>query len=265
MSQPIRIPSQARATADALVQFFIKAGVDYEFLPIGGGGHPQVRMAWGRESRKMSFSATPSDKRRGSHNAVSQARRLCREMGWKKKEKVMKMGKQGMSMFDAQQASSGPASEARVFRPNGYMLKGVKIPEAPEGYVPTRGQRGWGNLLEERNAAMFEARQQGATGKEILTVVTAAGWRMKLQTVHTAISAEKYRRLDAAAAKDCDTPVKQAAAPQVKPTSIEPIDPLIIEIAKAIAPLLEKRFKVDPEISAKADKWDAIKGLINDA
>ena len=177
----------------------------------------------------------------------------------------MKMGKQGMSMFDAQQASLGAASEARVFRPNGYMLKGVKIPEAPEGYVPTRGHHSWGDLLEERNAAMFEARQAGATGEEILTVMTAAGWRVKLQTIHAAISREKHRRLDAAAAKDCDKLVKQTAAPQVKPTNIEPMDPLIIEIAKAIAPLLEKRFKVDPEISAKADKWDAIKGLINDA
>ena len=57
--------------------------------------------------------------------------------------------------------------------------------------------------------------------------------------------------------------------PEVKHRAEPAIDPLVLAIAEAIAPLireqLAKQSKALEAMKAKADKWDAISGLVREA
>lgn len=264
MSQPIRIPPQARATADALVQFCVKAGVNYEFLPMTGSGHPLIKMEFGRQSRKMTFASTPSDRRRGALNAVSQARRLCREMGWQKPSKeqpVTYMIPQSMSKFDAQRPSTGPASECTITRPSN-----IQIPPPIGDQVNINWTR-WSDEQRarrvERDAAIAAAQEARHPAKDIHKALVARGWTVKLSSV-TAL-ATQYRQSLMLQAKPAKAEPKARPAPQAKSAQRFEIDDLALEIARAIAPIIAAQLDGVEDLRAKAEKWEAIKGLVSDA
>jgi hypothetical protein len=220
----------------------------------------------------MSFSATPSDKRRGSKNAVTQLKRLMRDLGWKaqpEKENPMRMAKQGMSKFDGQSVSLGAASDCKVTRIKPPMVAGVEIPLPYAAYAngeTVRAQTPDDKAVTvRRNEAMLEAKQAGAHNDEIWKALKSAGWHsVKKDSVSSLLAQEKRRQglpvrpVNAKKRK----PELVAAKPPVQAAPAIGGDSLIIEIAQAIAPILARRMGDNRTLKAKADKWDAIRDLI---
>lgn len=258
-----RVPSSAEHTASAIKNWCAEQGVDFEFLPVNGRGHPQVRVMIGRQSRKMSFAATPSDKRRGALNAVSQLRRVCREIGWKGKEEPMtNLVSTRVSKFDAQKPSTGPAGQVKIMRPETpAVVAGIVIPSPIMGQL-SKHHLNWSGeeslRVKERNEAMRQAYEAGAKVPVIHEAVEDAGWEMSLGSVSVNITrarrerGEPHRR--AATQRKTET---LPAEPPVLKTRCSDVDEFALAIAAAIAPLIG-------DLKAKAEKWDAIKGLVSE-
>lgn len=280
MSKAVRIPNQAQGIADALVRFCVRAGVEYEFLPLSGKGHPTIRMEYGRQSRRMTFAATPSDKRRAAMNAVSQARRVCRDMGWEKPKKDKKMHnvrlnpqgqKQGIK--GGAKPASGAAGPARVTKFPPIKVAGVIIPRVFDGWEPGAGKwHGWSDndkaIVTLRNRRMVEAKEAGATDDEITATINEAGWDIAASSVTALISKTRkdmglpplYRvKTDEKARADIEPDVPTKIEEPVTEAADALVDELAQEIAAALSPVISKRMAV---LKAKADKWDAIKDLV---
>lgn len=260
-------PRTAEKTARALRRWCDANAVDHEFLPVNGAGHPMIRVRHKDQTRKMSFSATPSDKRRGSLNAVSQLKRALRDMGWKPRKQEyenMKMGKQNLSKFDSRSPTLGAASECKVTRLKPPSVSGVEIPLAYAGYkVGTRPSTAEQSaIIADRNHAMLAANMAGATYEEIHKALHSAGWGVSLNSVSPLIT--KQRRIEGLPdlRKHNRKPVKTATKPAPVPAPAFGEDSLIAEIARAIAPILARRLGDNKALKDKADKWDAIRDLI---
>lgn len=256
-------PRTAETTARALRRWCDANAVQHEFLPVNGAGHPMIRVRHKDQTRKMSFSATPSDKRRGSLNAVSQLKRALRDMGWKPRKlenEPMRMRRQNLSKFDSQSPSLGAASECKVTRLKPPVVAGVEIPLVPAGNTNCKpSSDAESETIKARNSAMLAAKMAGASHAEIYDSLVSAGWGMSINSVSALIT--KQRRIEGH--PDLR---KRKRKPAPKPVAVaEPSfgqDSLIMEIAQAIAPILARRLGDNRSLKEKADKWDAIRDLI---
>ena len=233
------------STAEALRDWCLENGVDFTFIP-PRGKHPKIEIRVAGKTRWQTYPGSPSD-RRGSKNAVSDLRRLARSMGWKPKEKPMRMASQSISKFDGQKTSLGAAGPVKVIRPvaDRVLVAGVEIPKA--GTCSSR----------VRDEAFMEADMAGANTAEVYAASVEAGWSVKRNSISSLITQARDR---------AGLPRKRSA-PQNLPAPVEEhqakaLPPIVLEIAQAIAPIIARHCTPDPAVMAKADKWDAIADLV---
>ena len=148
------------------------------------------------------------------------------------------------------------------------------VPAIPDAW---RGKSVRGNIrdpelrvaFDRRNVWVRDAMKDGLGYDKVMAALRKAGW--DVQTI-SAIDMMVYKAdggtYETRAPKPA--PVQPPRhEPEVKHRAEPAIDPLVLAIAEAIAPLireqLAKQSKALEAMKAKADKWDAISGLVREA
>ncbi|MEM8615326.1 MAG: hypothetical protein AAGF20_00170 [Pseudomonadota bacterium] len=141
------------------------------------------------------------------------------------------------------------------------VVAGIVIPSPIMGQL-SKHHLNWSGeeslRVKERNEAMRQAYEAGAKVPVIHEAVEDAGWEMSLGSVSVNITrarrerGEPHRR--AATQRKTET---LPAEPPVLKTRCSDVDEFALAIAAAIAPLIG-------DLKAKAEKWDAIKGLVSE-
>lgn len=241
-----RLGAKAKPTAEAIAKWCEREGVGYEFLP-PRGGHPSVRLSLNRQSRKVFFSATPSDMR-VIENVLQSVRKEARVMGWKpRKEAPMETVAKTLSDIPKLVNQGAPV---------------IRRYEHPKSDIPKPPN------VDRRNEWIFDQMIAGGDHHEVADKLSTAGWDLKPQSVYAQYRKTRLEKGYEPALKmqkrgnEKSEPSKPAhvSSPAVSSETIH--DPLVIAIAEAIAPLLRDQIR---SLKVKADKWDAIAGLVKDA
>lgn len=250
--------AKAKPTAEAIARWCEREGLGYEFLP-ARGRHPRVRLSLNRQSRMVVFSGSPSDTR-VIENVLQNVRKEARNLGWEpRKESPM---------------------EAPVVKSLADLPKLAEAPAVPESGVPKipekwRGKSVVGNIRCDELKAAFKRRNEwvaneldhGTRHADILHYLKQAGWDIQTESAldYMAMKARGYTAPKPGVPKP-EPEVFQPRAPAERQATV---DPLVLAIAEAIAPLirdqLAKQSKALEALKAKADKWDAISGLVREA
>lgn len=248
--------AKAKPTAEAIARWCEREGLGYEFLP-ARGRHPRVRLSLNRQSRMVVFSGSPSDNR-VIENVLQNVRKEARSLGWEPKKDTPMEAPVVKSLADLPKLAE-PVSERSP------------VPGIPAAW---RGKSVRGNIrdpdlrvaFERRNVWVRDAMRDGLGYDEVIAALRKAGW--DVQTI-SAID----MMVNKANGGSYAAPKPPRHEPEVKHRApAEPqadIDPLVLSIAEALAPLirdqLAKQSKAMEALKAKADKWDAISGLVREA
>lgn len=132
-----------------------------------------------------------------------------------------------------------------------------------------------------RDEWIFEKMRAGGDQEKLARKLNAVGWDIKPQSVYAQYRLTRRQKgfepgAPRPRAKKAECPVKHIPLNTFRPepervehTAMPAIDPLVLAIAEAIAPLIRDQLanqRKDMEaLKAKADKWDAISGLVREA
>lgn len=262
-----RLGAKAKPTAQAIARFCEREGIGYEFEP-SRRGHPSVRLTMNRQSRKVFFSGTPGDQR-VIENVLQNVRKEARSMGWKpRKETPVETVARTLSDLPKVVERSEPAPSV-VKR---YDPPAPDIPRPPErwvnrSYSAPEVTPELSKALEARNEWIFEQKRSGRKSPDIYLDLTRVGWSIKSAANIDATYSTMRQKLGLSKPRS-ERP--ENPEPEAVPGISTPnLDPLVLAIAEAIAPMVREQLaKQSQEIQAlraKADKWDAIAGLVKEA
>lgn len=240
-----RLGAKAKPTAQAIARFCEREGIGYEFEP-SRRGHPSVRLTMNRQSRKVFFSGTPGDQR-VIENVLQNVRKEARSMGWKpRKETPVETVARTLSDLPKVVERSEPAPSV------------VKRYEPPSPQIPRPPNK------DARNEWIFDKMEGGEHQDDLAKELTRVGWAIQPQSVYA-----QYRLIKRDRGEAKFTKAKPAEVLECQPVQHQAFDPLVIAIAEAIAPMvrdqLAKQSQEIQALRAKADKWDAIAGLVKEA
>lgn len=256
------IGRKAKDTASFVTDWCSENGISCEIFPTQTSGHPAFRITVDGRTAKVFFAGSPSDQRRSRHQALADVKRKAKTLGWTPPEKertMVTLTQTGVNKFDSQRPSEGPAGPPVVTR---YVPPPAGAPKPPG--------------LDARNKWIFEQFEAGMKTEDVHRGLVNAGWHsLKTQSVYAqyrkmkqsidlewsqegtalmAIGDMQKMGLSRSRNTEREAPKAQAAPPDT--------DPLVLAIAHAIAPLLKEQIR---SLKEKADKWDAIAGLVKDA
>ena len=251
-----QLPKKSQGIAWKLKEFCDRNGIQYAFRKSNGNGHPSIEIWHDGEKRKLAFSSSPSD-HRAADNAVRQLKHKLIEMGWSPAQRELDIGEKKVpteNTFKNQKESKGAASPVVSIDPK--IVKGVAMP------VKGKADR------FVRNEAMLKAQEAGASEGEILDALHAAGW-----TNINTVSPHLTRARNVREGKDVNAPRRQPVAPVETPPEVpkfisvtQKADGLALEIAEAIAPIIENHLRANREeiadLREKAQRFDDLKKLI---
>lgn len=252
-----QLPKPSQVIAWKLKEFCEQNGIQYAFRKANGSGHPSIEIWYDGEKRKLAFSSSPSD-HRAPLNAVRQLKRKLVEMGWSPAQRELDIGEKKVPFEDTfknQKQSSGAASPVTSIDPK--IVQGVAMPIFGA------------STIDQRNEAMLQANEAGAPHDAIIKALHAAGWD-KITSVSGHLTRARNIR-EGLAPKHKRRPVKEAPAeaptPDPKFISVKnKADGLALEIAEAIAPIIETHLRSNreeiAELREKAQRFDDLKKLI---
>jgi hypothetical protein len=265
-----RLGAKAKPIAQAIARWCEGESIGYDFEP-AIGKHPRVRLSYNRQSRVVYFSSTASDFRT-AENVLSNCRKEARLMGWKPRKEKPVEAPIVNSLADLPRLAETTAPE-----PQGVVIRyqhPEKAPAPPQQFLRKQLPAGRHNVpqltkaIRERNKWVAEQKAKGRTDDAVWSDLIGAGWVIKSASNVSGMLSQ-HRRAEGAPvtqkAPGHEPEVQHRAPPEPQGT----IDPLVLAIAEAIAPLIGDQIaKQRGEIAAlkaKADKWDAIAGLVKDA
>lgn len=258
--------SKAKPTAEAIARWCEGEGVGLEFDK--RGGHPCAILTLNRQTRKVFFSSTPSDWR-DAENSLVNIKKAARELGWEPRKEIPMETPVLKSLADLPKLAEP--------EPHSVIIKHqhpAKVPQPPEQFFrkPLPGGRhGIPQLtkaIRARNEWVFQQKEKGRTDDAIWRELLTAGWLIKGAGNVSGMVSQHRKAIESPVADKAPRhePEVQHRAPAAPAATI---DPLVLAIAEAIAPLvrdqLAKQSKALEALKAKADKWDAISGLVRDA
>ena len=259
----VSLPASAKDVALAVAKWCEAAGVPYDFGT--SKKHCYAQLTWNRQSRKVYFASTPSD-RRARYNVLSDVRRTVRDLGWTGKsppieERLLPTPKEEKEMVHivggsapskpVQKSSEGPASVVTITR--------AGAEEAPP--VPHHNEEINRRRIKARNKWVYEQSEAGRDPMKLLEQLRSVGWQIKGPDNIYAMKAQHKK--DAGLSKPT-APKVRTPDPVVSHEADGRPDDLVMQLARAIAPIIEARLSECAEWKAKADKWDAISGLVRD-
>lgn len=255
---------KAKSTAEIIARTCERYGFGCEFGQ--ANKHPYAEITVNRQTRKIYFSATPSDYR-SRLNTISNLKKTARSLGWEpdadnNEDEDTDMTQTVKSLADLPRLSDAPA------------------PGLPPNYIgkPIRGRITNLELLkayEKRNEWIVARNEAGAKSTEIWQELRRAGWdlagpsavEMVLYKARGGTYPSQVKRGDVRPAPAPEK-IEQAEPVEATPKNVEGLDPLILAIAHVIAPLIRAQLaqqgKQLEAYKTKADKWDAIAGLVRD-
>lgn len=254
------INSKAKPAAEAIARTCERYGFGCQFGH--AGKHPYAEITWNRQSRKVYFSGTPRD-RRATHNVIMDVKKAARSLGWEptndNQETEMQIVKTMADLPRLAERSSAPEIPAN--------WRGKSI----------RGRASSADLqeaLSKRNTWIMEQSAAGVRHWDILEDLRRAGWDIQsagaIDMVVFKGKGGTYPSQNKAPLPKPTNATKTDMGPEfvIQYQSPEGTDPLVYAIAQAIAPLirdqLAQQAKSMETLKAKADKWDAIAGLVRD-
>lgn len=254
--------SKAKPAAEAIARTCERYGFGCQFGH--AGKHPYAEITWNRQSRKVYFSGTPTD-RRATHNVITDVKKAARSLGWEPTN-----DNQETKMQIVKTMADLPRLAERSFAP--------EIPAAWRG-KSIRGRATSSDLqaaLKKRNAWIMEQSAAGVRHADILEDLRRAGWDIQsagaIDMVVFKGKGGTYPSQTKPALPKPANPSKTDPGPirvEMQHQSPEGMDALVFAIAQAIAPLirdqLAQQSKAIEALKAKADKWDAISGLVREA
>jgi hypothetical protein len=256
MSSAVRVPSSARQIFELLTGFCDSQGIQWESLPQNGSGHCVLAITFNGVTRKVTFASSPSDNFRGGKNALGYLKRTLRQIGWEpsqpEDEDEEDMGPDNIRTmkFDAQKPSTGPASEVTMLP---LKVKGVAVPV--QAQQPTDAQ-----VLSYRDSIdlfLVEVMEAGGTLKDAVKALELVGYPLSLDAAK--------ERHDRAAQMLAGGGKPKADAPvltKIEREAIRIISALVEErMADKDAEIARLNARID-ELTQKADKYDALKGLL---
>ena len=250
--------AKAKPLAEGIARWCEQEGIGVEFGK--RGKHPFAEITFNRQTRKVFFSGTPSDFRTGD-NQIRDLKTTLRNMGWTPRKETEMETPVVKSLSDLPRLAE-PASAG--------------VPQIPEKW---RGKSVRGNIrceelraaLDARNAWVGRELKAGQNQEYLLAKLQKAGWDVQTPSAIDMMAfkadGSKYpsevNRVKVLP-KAANPPTIQARPERVtvEHRAPEALDPLVIAIAQAIAPLFHEQFRT---LKAKADKWDAISGLVREA
>ena len=319
----MNLPASAKDTVKAITRWCENEGVAHTFTHLKGG-HLAVVMRRQGKTRRVVFSASPSD-RRSVENVLRDVRKEARVLGWTPKSQEDNMGICIGGTYGHKpqpQVSTGPAGPVTVTKPEN------RAPAPPPQYVGKKFAPATSNpklrlQLSRRNDWVIGEDEKGRPHADILKELCEVGWYLtNVASVGSMIDRTRARReaekpkvestpdswrarligaaVDRALMSDgpAQTAAQKLAEIQkdmkqqqreklevkqrkdgVATLSAEQFDDLrqamadkrgLGELAQAIEqaiiPVMEAHFaKQHAELKAKADKWDAISGLVREA
>lgn len=267
--------AKAKPTAEAIARWCEREGLGYEFLP-AKGRHPRVRLTLNRRSRMVIFLGSPSDSR-VIENVLQNVRKEARFLGWEPRKETPMEAPVVKSLADLPKLAE-PASE-----PHSVIIRyehPEKKPDAPSGCPRPRGRShqdpDYQSACKKRNEWVFQRFEDGWSIDKIYEAVIAAGWEAKsaqnmyaYATFHRQEAGLSGKGRRKQAPKHIPLNTFRPEPERVEHTAMPAIDPLVLAITEAIAPLIRDQLanqRKDMEsLKAKADKWDAISGLVREA
>ena len=256
------IPASARDTADLLTGFCEQNGVAYELQGINGAGRCVLAVTVKGQTRKVSFAAKPSNKARSGKNSLRDLKHTLQDLGWQPQEESKMKPEGARTMrFDAQKPSMGPAGPVTVYTHTQIVLAGIEVPIPPWGPDGSRecSQVQRDAYADDLDIFLVQAGEAGASAEEISSVVTKVGVPLSCADVQQRLCAAR-ERLEMPKADKKDGAV-------VSLTDLER------EVVRMISTLIDRKMaERDKEMAAlqrqvdalrsKADKYDALKGLL---
>lgn len=245
----------AKPIALHIARFCEREGIAVEFRKTGR--HPHAEITVNRQTRKVFFSGTPSD-HRTMENVIRDLKQQARSIGWEpRKEPEMPPVKTLADLPKlVEPAASRPPAPAIPDAWRGKSVRGnIRDPELRVAF-------------DRRNVWVRDAMRDGLGYDEVMAALRKAGWDVQsisaIDMMVNKADGGSYKASKPAAPKmPRHEPEVQHRAPAAS------IDPLVLAIAEAIAPLmreqLAKHRKELEAMKAKADKWDAISGLVREA
>lgn len=251
----VRIPSSARPIFELLTGFCEAEGIQWESLPQNGSGHCVLAVTFNGVTRKVTFASSPSDNFRGGKNALTYLKRTLRQIGWEgaatDTDDEDDMGPENIrSMkFDAQKPSTGPASEVTMLP---LKVKGVAVPVQ----VPRPSDAQTLSYRDSVDLFLVEVVDAGATLAEAVRALELVGYPLSIE-------AAKERHERASQMLTGGGKPKAPALTKTERDAIRIIGALVEErMAEKGAEIARLTARIE-ELSAKADKYDALKGLLN--
>jgi hypothetical protein len=255
---------KAKPTAEIIARACERYGFGCQFGT--ANKHPYAEITVNRQTRKIYFSSTPSDYR-SRLNTISILKKTARSLGWEpsadnNEDEDIDMTHTVKSLAELPRLGDAPA------------------PGLPPNWIgkPVRGRITNLELLkayEKRNEWIVARNEAGAKSTEIWQELRRAGWdlagpsaiEMVLYKARGGTYPSQVKRGDVRPSTAPEK-IEQAKQVQAAPENAEGLDPLILAIAHVIAPLIRAQLaqqgKQLEAFKAKADKWDAIAGLVRD-
>lgn len=264
-----RLGAKAKPIAQAIARWCERESIGYEFEP-AIGKHPRVRLSYNRQSRVVYFSSTASDFRT-VENVLSNCRKEARLMGWKpRKEKPVEASVKSLADLPRLAETTTPEPHSVVIR---YQHP-EKVPAPPQQFLRKQlpsGRHSFPQLtkaIRERNKWVAEQKANGRADDAVWGDLIGAGWLIK-SAGNISGMLSQHRKAEGVIVSDKAPRHEPEAQHRVTPEQQGTVDPLVLAIAEAIAPLIREQIAKQraetQALKAKADKWDAIAGLVKDA
>lgn len=253
MSSAVRVPSSARQVFELLTGFCNSEGIPWESLPQNGSGHCVLAITFNGVTRKVTFASSPSDTYRGGKNALGYLKRTLRQIGWEPsqpEDDEEDMGPDNIRTmkFDAQKPSMGPASEVTMLP---LKVKGVAVPVQVSN--PSDAQVT--SYRDSVDLFLVEVVDAGGTLKDAVKALELVGYPLSLD-------AAKERQDRASQMLTGGGKPKADGLTKIEREAIRIIGALVEErMADKDAEIARLNTQIT-ELTQKAEKYDALKGLL---
>lgn len=244
--------AKAKPTAEAIARWCEHEGIGYEFVA-AKGRHPRVNLSLNRRTRMVVFSGSPSDSR-VIENVLQNVRKEARFLGWEPRKETPMETPVLKSLSDLPKLAEPEPHSVEI-----RLAKTNAAPRPPN--------------IKARNEWIFQRFEDGDDKDQIHAQLVAAGWKsLQPKSVYAQYKLTRRQKGFPTGAPRPRKGGKLVAQPEpgrVQHIAAPTIDPLVLAIAEAIAPLireqLAKQSKALESLKAKADKWDAISGLVRES
>jgi hypothetical protein len=283
---------KAKPTAEIIARACERYGFGCQFGT--ANKHPYAEITVNRQTRKIYFSSTPSDYR-SRLNTISDLKKTARALGWEPNANINEDEDTDMTQTVKSLADLPRLGEPGCPPPPdqwaGKPIRGrIRHPDLLAAYA-------------KRNRWIMEQHHAGMKHNEILGHLRTAGWDITSsgavdmvvfkekngkysneeerytnyaeQLTNTDMprlprlsTTKRHERELTEAATDTSFISSRPFVTMTPAPASEGLDPLVLAIATVIAPLIREQLaqqaKQMETYKAKADKWDAIAGLVRD-